>query len=266
AGHARARKLRGHQRHRGPARAPASPSASVQRRRRIGRPAPARANGQWPGSAPARDCHRLARVRCRSAWPLAHRGQSLPAGTVRTERTCRPGRTVWLRCAGHRAGRWHARDARQDARASLHGPDRPDPGVYAAGRHFPAGVPVAPVRAHRQEPAHARRPGPVVLGRSTVSYLLLKWLHVLSATILFGTGIGSAYYLLCASLSREPRLIGRVAAWVVRADWMFTASTIVLQPLTGWLLMRATGFTLDAYWIRWSIGLYVLAFACWVPV
>jgi len=105
-----------------------------------------------------------------------------------------------------------------------------------------------------------------VLGRSTVSYLLLKWLHVLSATILFGTGIGSAYYLLCASLSREPRLIGRVAAWVVRADWMFTASTIVLQPLTGWLLMRATGFTLDAYWIRWSIGLYVLAFACWVPV
>ena len=99
-----------------------------------------------------------------------------------------------------------------------------------------------------------------------MSYLLLKWLHVVSSTILFGTGIGSAFYLLCASLSREARLVGRVAAWVVRADWMFTASTVVVQPLTGWLLMREARLPFDIFWIQWSIALYVLAVACWLPV
>ena len=99
-----------------------------------------------------------------------------------------------------------------------------------------------------------------------MSYVLLKWLHVLSSTILFGTGIGSAFYLLCAVLSRDAALIGRVAAWVVRADFIFTATTIVLQPLTGWYLVHIANFTLAARWLSISIALYAIAFACWVPV
>lgn len=99
-----------------------------------------------------------------------------------------------------------------------------------------------------------------------MTYIVIKWLHVMFSTILFGTGIGSAFYLLCACLSRDARLVGRVAAWVVRADWLFTATTIVLQPLTGWILIRMANLPLDAYWIKWSIVLYAVAVACWIPV
>jgi uncharacterized membrane protein len=99
-----------------------------------------------------------------------------------------------------------------------------------------------------------------------MSYASIKWIHVVSSTILFGTGIGSAFYLLCACVTRDAALIGRVAAWVVRADWIFTATTIVLQPLSGWYLMRMAHFQANARWLAVSIALYVVAFACWVPV
>lgn len=97
-------------------------------------------------------------------------------------------------------------------------------------------------------------------------YLLLKWLHILSSTLLFGTGIGSAFYLLLASLSRDPAVAARVARWVVWADWLFTATTIVLQPLTGWLMVRSVGMDWSATWLRASIALYAVAVACWLPV
>jgi uncharacterized membrane protein len=99
-----------------------------------------------------------------------------------------------------------------------------------------------------------------------MSYVIVKWLHVVSSTILFGTGIGSAFYLFCAALSRDPTLIGRVAAWVVRADFLFTATTIVLQPLTGWYLARYAHFSWTARWLHYSIALFFIAFACWLPV
>jgi uncharacterized membrane protein len=99
-----------------------------------------------------------------------------------------------------------------------------------------------------------------------MEYLLLKWLHVLSSTVLFGTGIGSAFYLLVASLHRDPPVVAAVARYVVMADWMFTATTVVLQPLTGGLMVHLAGLSLDAPWLAWSIGLYALAVACWLPV
>lgn len=97
-------------------------------------------------------------------------------------------------------------------------------------------------------------------------YLLLKWLHILSSTLLFGTGIGSAFYLLLASLSREPAVVARVARWVVWADWLFTSTTVVVQPLTGWLMVRAVGMDWSATWLRTSVVLYAVAVACWLPV
>lgn len=99
-----------------------------------------------------------------------------------------------------------------------------------------------------------------------MDYLPAKWLHILSSTVLFGTGIGTAFYLLVASLSRDVGLTAGVTRWVVRADWLFTATTAVLQPLTGWWLMQLAGFPATARWLQWSIGLYVLAMACWLPV
>jgi uncharacterized membrane protein len=99
-----------------------------------------------------------------------------------------------------------------------------------------------------------------------MDYLLWKWLHVVSSTVLFGTGIGSAFYLLVASLHRDPPVVVAVARYVVIADWLFTATTVVLQPLTGGLMMHLAGLSPGTPWLAWSIGLYALAVACWLPV
>lgn len=77
-----------------------------------------------------------------------------------------------------------------------------------------------------------------------MTYVLIEWVHVLSATVLFGTGIGSAYYLLAATLRRDAALVAGVARLVVWADWLFTATTAVIQPLTGLWLAHLAGFPL----------------------
>ena len=97
-------------------------------------------------------------------------------------------------------------------------------------------------------------------------YVLVKWIHVVSSTILFGTGIGSAYYMLAASLRREPRVVYAVVRNVVVADWLFTTPTVILQPLTGIWLVHLAGFPWTSAWIVWSIVLYFVAGACWLPV
>lgn len=99
-----------------------------------------------------------------------------------------------------------------------------------------------------------------------MSYLVLKWIHVLSSTLLFGTGLGSAYYMLSTSLTRDARATSAVVRFVVLADWLFTSTTIVIQPVTGVLMARMAGWPLGAPWLAWSIGLYFLAGACWLPV
>ena len=99
-----------------------------------------------------------------------------------------------------------------------------------------------------------------------MEYLVVKWLHVLSSTVLFGTGIGSAFYLLVTTLSRDVRAVAVVARNVVRADWLFTATTAVLQPLTGIWMMRLAGFPWETPWLKWSIVCYALALLCWLPV
>jgi len=99
-----------------------------------------------------------------------------------------------------------------------------------------------------------------------MEYLFVKWLHVLFSTLLFGTGIGSAFYLLVATLSRDLRFAAGVTRWVVRADWLFTASTAVLQPASGLWLLHLAGIPLSTPWVRASLLLYALAIACWLPV
>jgi uncharacterized membrane protein len=99
-----------------------------------------------------------------------------------------------------------------------------------------------------------------------MDYVTVKWLHVLSSTFLFGTGIGSAFYMLFANLSRDIRAIAVVSRYVVVADWLFTSTTIIVQPLTGYYLIRMAGFPMHSRWIAWSIALYVIAGACWLPV
>lgn len=99
-----------------------------------------------------------------------------------------------------------------------------------------------------------------------MEYLIVKWLHILSSTFLFGTGIGSAFYMLFTSMSRDVRAIAVVSRHVVLADWIFTATTVVIQPATGLYMMYLAGIALQTKWIMWSLALYFLAGACWLPV
>jgi uncharacterized membrane protein len=99
-----------------------------------------------------------------------------------------------------------------------------------------------------------------------VTYLIVKWLHILSSTLLFGTGLGSAFYMFFASRSGDARVVVKVVGLVVIADWVFTTPAIILQPLTGYWLMHIAGFPFATPWIAWSIALYLLAGAAWLPV
>jgi uncharacterized membrane protein len=99
-----------------------------------------------------------------------------------------------------------------------------------------------------------------------VEYIVVKWLHILSSTVLFGTGLGSAFYMFFASLTRDARVVATVVRYVVVADWAFTTPTIILQPLTGFYLIHLAGFPLASTWIVASTALYVLAGVCWLPV
>jgi len=99
-----------------------------------------------------------------------------------------------------------------------------------------------------------------------MAYEIAKWLHILSSTVLFGTGFGSAYYMFFASRTGDARTIANVVRSVVIADWLFTTTTIVFQPLSGLYLAHIAQFPLASRWILWSFVLYFVAGACWVPV
>ncbi|HTU66410.1 MAG TPA: DUF2269 domain-containing protein [Steroidobacteraceae bacterium] len=99
-----------------------------------------------------------------------------------------------------------------------------------------------------------------------MTYLAVKWLHILSSTVLFGTGLGSAYYMYFASRTRDAHVIASVVRRVVIADWTFTTPTVILQPATGLYLVHLAGFPLTTPWLAASLGLYLLAGAAWLPV
>lgn len=99
-----------------------------------------------------------------------------------------------------------------------------------------------------------------------MTYLLLKYLHVIGSMVLLGTGSGIAFFMLMAHLSRDVRLVAGVAGIVVFADYLFTLSAVVLQPVTGYLLTRELGIALTEFWVAASLGLYVLAGLFWLPV
>jgi len=95
---------------------------------------------------------------------------------------------------------------------------------------------------------------------------VLRWLHVVGACALLGTGAGIAFFMLMAHRTKDAKLIAHTASVVVIADWIFTATAVVLQPITGALLAAAIGWRLTEGWILASLALYVLTGAFWVPV
>jgi uncharacterized membrane protein len=97
-------------------------------------------------------------------------------------------------------------------------------------------------------------------------YFIVKYLHLLGAIVILGTGTGIAFFMLMARRSRDPAFIARTVATVVIADMLFTLTAVVLQPVTGGLLMALSGTTFAERWLVSSLGLYAVAGLFWIPV
>ncbi|WP_374471961.1 DUF2269 family protein [Phenylobacterium sp.] len=98
------------------------------------------------------------------------------------------------------------------------------------------------------------------------AYFILKYLHVIGATVLLGTGAGIAFFMLMAHRTGDPKVIAATARTVVVADFLFTTTAVIAQPITGLLLAREVGYRLSEGWIVLSIALYVFTGAWWLPV
>ena len=97
-------------------------------------------------------------------------------------------------------------------------------------------------------------------------YPLVKTLHILSATVLFGTGAGIAFFMFKGHVNGVPTARRFAASTTVQADFLFTLPAVVIQPLSGAWLVWKGGFDWSDYWLVVTYGLYLLASACWVPV
>lgn len=77
-----------------------------------------------------------------------------------------------------------------------------------------------------------------------MAYFLLKFVHLLGAVVLIGTGAGIAFFMLMAHRTGNVATIAGVARIVVTADFLFTATAVVVQPISGLWLAREVGYPL----------------------
>lgn len=97
-------------------------------------------------------------------------------------------------------------------------------------------------------------------------HLWLKSLHIVSATLLFGTGLGTAFHMLMDHLNGDARVIAASARHTVLADWLFTATSGVVQVASGAGLIWLVGYDPLESWLVVTYGLYLLAGGCWLKV
>lgn len=98
------------------------------------------------------------------------------------------------------------------------------------------------------------------------AYLALKTLHIISAALLFGTGLGTAFFMWFTHRAGDLRAIATAARLTVRADYWFTLPAVIVQPLSGFAMLHMAGLDWRLPWIEASLALYLLAGACWIPV
>ena len=97
-------------------------------------------------------------------------------------------------------------------------------------------------------------------------YLWIKLVHILSASVLFGTGMGTAFFMFKAYLSKNDEAIAVTTRNVVMADWVFTTPAVVIQLVTGLWLTDKLNISFTSTWFIAVIGLYILVGICWIPV
>ena len=94
----------------------------------------------------------------------------------------------------------------------------------------------------------------------------VRWAHIIGATVLLGTGAGIAFFMVMAQRTKDVKIIAHTAGIVVIADWIFTTSAVIVQPITGAVLAHQIGWTLFSGWVGLSLLLYVAVGAFWLPV
>lgn len=99
-----------------------------------------------------------------------------------------------------------------------------------------------------------------------MEYVLVKLIHILSSTLLFGTGLGSAFYKWMADRGGDIHTIAKTNKTVVIADWVFTTPTVIIQPVTGLWLLHIMEIPMSEPWVVVALLLYVVAGGCWLPV
>jgi len=98
------------------------------------------------------------------------------------------------------------------------------------------------------------------------TYLAVKLVHILSATVLFGTGLGTAFFMLRAYSGDDRNSMLRTSESVVIADWIFTTPAVAVQFATGLWLTRSLGIAWHSVWVVIVIVLFAVVGACWLPV
>lgn len=99
-----------------------------------------------------------------------------------------------------------------------------------------------------------------------MAYLWVKWIHILSSTLLFGTGLGIAFFMWSAHRRGDAAHIAATARSVVIADACFTAPAVLVQFASGLWLAHAAGMPLSAFWLKWALVLFCMVGVCWLPV
>jgi uncharacterized membrane protein len=97
-------------------------------------------------------------------------------------------------------------------------------------------------------------------------YLALKVIHIVSSTVLFGTGLGTAFFKWTVDRSANLQAIRVVSEKVVLADWLFTSPAIIVQALTGVVMANLLGYPIGHGWVLYAVALYCIAGLCWLPV
>ncbi|WP_114241404.1 DUF2269 domain-containing protein [Dyella sp. C9] len=98
------------------------------------------------------------------------------------------------------------------------------------------------------------------------AYVWLKLVHIVSSTLLFGTGLGTAFFMWFTWRTGNVQAIATASRLTVRADWCFTTPAVVVQPLTGIALVHLMGFPWNSPWLLAAVALYLVTGACWLPV
>lgn len=97
-------------------------------------------------------------------------------------------------------------------------------------------------------------------------FAIIKTVHIIGATILFGTGLGIAFFMFRSHFTDDVHEKLYAARTTVLADYLFTLPAAILQPISGVTLICLVGYDWTELWLLITYGLYLLAAACWLPV